>query len=138
MQNGSGMAELTASIDLPLGLDAPRVARQALRTILTGWGLHDRDWLDTAEVIVSELVSNAVRHGGGCLAFMADMHDQQVTVSAADGSEVLPERRDPTTDGGRGLMLIELLCARWGVDHNYQGGKRVWAVLTPHPETQAS
>jgi len=84
------MAELTTSIDLPLGETAPRVACLALRAVLIGWGSADADWLNNAELVVSELVSNAVLHGGGCLELVAAEHDGQVVVSAADGSAVVP------------------------------------------------
>lgn len=131
------MATLTASIDLPLDEWAPRLARQALRPILISWGFTDRGWLDSAELVVSELVTDAVRHGGGCLELHADCHNQQVTLTAADGSAVIPERRDPSNHGGRGIMIIEMLAERWGVETS-QDGKRVWVRLEPHPRNASA
>lgn len=120
------MAGLNTSIDLPLGEAAPRVARAALRAVLIGWGFADPGWLERAGLVVTELVSNAVRHGGGCLELLVAEHGGRVTVSAADGSGVLPRRSE--SDGGRGLILIEAMAEAWGVE-DYQGGKRVWVRL---------
>lgn len=131
-----GVATLTASIDLPLDAWAPRLARKALRPILTGWGFTDPGWLDSAEIVVSELVTNALRHGGGCLELLAECHDQRVTLTAADGSAILPERRDPSNDGGRGIMIIEMIAEQWGVNTHHEG-KRVWVHLAPHPQSHS-
>ncbi|MDG6106203.1 ATP-binding protein [Dactylosporangium aurantiacum] len=127
------MSELTAHVDLPLNETAPAVARRSLQTTLFAWGFSDQDWLNAAILVVSELVANAVRHGGGCLALELRAHEAQVTICAADGSAVVPRRRDdPDGDSGRGLAIIEALSQRWGVE-NHQGGKRVWVLLQPHP-----
>lgn len=126
------MSALTAHLDVPLSRDAPCSARRAVTAVLAGWGFRDRDWLDAAAVVVSELVTNAVRHGGGCVALHVEAHDGQVVVSVADGSSVVPRRRDPDGVGGRGIALIEALSAEWTVQ-NHQGGKRVRVVLLPCP-----
>jgi len=125
------VSELTARFDLPLGPQALGVARHAVRPMLHGWGFRDSDWLNDAELVVSELVGNAVRHGGGCLSVDLQAHQEHVTVGAADGSAVVPRRRE-ADEGGRGLLIIEALSTRWGV-HDHQGGKRVWVQLRPHP-----
>lgn len=131
------MSELTARFDLPLDPTAPKLARSAVQPVLVSWGFQDTDWLAAAEVLISELVSNAVRHGGGYVSLDVRAHDGRVTLGAADGSGVLPQRRDADTDGGRGILLIEALSERWGV-HDHEGGKRVWVELRPHPETPAT
>jgi anti-sigma regulatory factor (Ser/Thr protein kinase) len=127
------MSGLTARLDLPLGDHAPRAARAAVHAVLTAWGHADVDWLDTAALVTSELVTNAVLHGGGCLGLNVDSHDGRVTISVSDGSAVVPERRPPDARGGRGLAIIESISARWGV-HDHEGGKRVWVELAPCPE----
>jgi len=126
------MSELSARFDMPLGSYAPRMARRAVSAVLAGWGFTDPDWLDEASILVSELVTNAVNHGGGCLELRVQAHGDQVTVSAADGSSVVPRRRRPDDAGGRGLELIEALSARWGVE-DHEGGKRVWIELAACP-----
>jgi anti-sigma regulatory factor (Ser/Thr protein kinase) len=131
------MSELTAHVDLPLNETASAVARRSVQTTLFAWGFDDPAWLDAATLVVSELVGNAVRHGGGCLALELHAHEEHVTISAADGSAVIPSRRDdPDGDGGRGLAIIEALSQRWGVE-DHHGGKRVWVLLAPHPSPQA-
>ncbi|MEV4415807.1 ATP-binding protein [Catellatospora sp. NPDC049609] len=126
------MSELSASLDLPLGLSAPTGARHTLRQILLTWGYADGDWLDEAGLLISELVGNAVRHGGGCLEVRVQAHGAMVTVSAADGSSVIPRRREPGPHGGLGLALIERFAAGWGVE-DHHGGKRVWIRLRAYP-----
>ena len=106
------MSVLTAHLDVPLDRGAPGMARRAVTTVLTGWGFRDEEWLDGAAVVVSELVTNAVRHGGGCLALHVEAHGPDVTLSVADGSSVVPRRREPDGSGGRGIMLIDALAVR--------------------------
>jgi anti-sigma regulatory factor (Ser/Thr protein kinase) len=100
--------------------------------VLFGWGFRDEVWLETAAVLVSELVTNAVRHGGGCVEFTVEAHDGRVVLCVADGSSVVPRHRDPDDAGGRGLAVIEALSAGWGVK-DHQGGKQVWIELEPYP-----
>ena len=126
------MSELTAHIDMPLGVHAPRSARAAVSAVLSGWGYRDDGWLELAAVVVSELVTNAVRHGGGCIGLDIEAHAGRVIIAVADGSSVVPRRRDPDQAGGRGLALIEGMSARWGV-HDHEGGKRVWVQLNECP-----
>jgi hypothetical protein len=59
------------------------VARHAVRPMLYGWGFRNSDWLNNAELVVSELVGNAVRHGGGCLSM--DLQARRNTSGAGRG-----------------------------------------------------
>lgn len=126
------MSVLTAQLDVPLHHGAPGAARRAVVAVLGGWGFRDPDWLDSAAVVVSELVTNAVRHGGGLVALSLEAHEGQVVVAVADGSSVVPRRRDPDDVGGRGIALIEALAVNWTV-HNHHGGKQVRVTLLPCP-----
>ncbi|GAA4605374.1 hypothetical protein GCM10023107_71810 [Actinoplanes octamycinicus] len=123
---------MTAHFDLPLDSTAPRWARSAVTAVLGGWGLRDQEWLDDAAAVVSELVTNAVRHGGGAVVVDVEAYGRQVTVSVADGSSVVPRRREPDGTGGLGLRIIESLTTRWFVQ-SYEGGKRVRAELPLSP-----
>lgn len=125
------MSELNARLDLPLGDGAAAVARRAVAAVLAGWGFDDDAWIFDAVLVVDELVSNAVKHGGGCLELGLEAHEGTVTVGAADGSAVVPRRGDPTDKGGRGLALVEAISSRWGVS-DHEGGKRVWVELRPY------
>jgi anti-sigma regulatory factor (Ser/Thr protein kinase) len=109
-------------------------ARRRVRSILRGWGA-DRCG-DDMVLIVSELFTNAVRHSGG------DRID--VTMWTAEGllyveiTDRGPAEGQPTPrvaaaddEGGRGLMLVEHLAARWGSGAAQPGGcgHAVWAAL---------
>ena len=131
------MSELNARLDLPLGAMAPTGARKTLRQLLITWGYTNEFWLDNACVVMSELVTNAVLHGGGCLEVAVQAHEGTVTISAADGSSVVPRRRRGQRSGGLGLVLIEQLSTKWWVE-NHHGGKRVWIKLTPYPRVNGS
>ncbi|MEW2382600.1 ATP-binding protein [Micromonospora sp. NPDC047707] len=124
------MSELTAHLDLPVGVDALAPARHLVKTALTAWGFEDGQSMDDAVLIADELVANAVRHGGGCLRLQIQA-GSRVTIAAVDGSAVVPRRRDPDGDGGRGLAIIEALCDEWGVTDLDDGHKCVWVRLRP-------
>jgi anti-sigma regulatory factor (Ser/Thr protein kinase) len=126
------MTTLTAHFDLPLDANAPGWARGAVSSLLNGWGLADPEWSDAALTVISELVSNAVRHGGGQLVVEVEAHGRLVTLSVADGSSVLPARRSPDGTGGLGLRIIEAMTTRWYVE-SHEGGKRVRAELPACP-----
>jgi anti-sigma regulatory factor (Ser/Thr protein kinase) len=126
------VSELNATLDLPLGPTAPSAARKAIRLMLVVWQLTDPAWLDDAEVIVGELVTNAYRHGGGLLQLSMEAHADQVMVRVADGSSVVPRPHEPGTGGGFGLRLIEAFAEDWGVQP-FQGGKQVWVRLRRYP-----
>lgn len=126
------MSALTAHFDVPLGDEAPRLARKAAGAVLTTWGYTDASWSDCSALVISELVTNAVMHGGGSVVLDMEAHDDQVVLSVADGSSVVPRPREPDGRGGRGLRVIEALTARWDV-HDHRGGKRVRVHLLPYP-----
>jgi anti-sigma regulatory factor (Ser/Thr protein kinase) len=122
----------TAEISLP---DEEHSARRA-RTFLAEahCGLHHSRVLDEAQLLVSELVTNAVRHGGPPVRVRvacggADGAGLQVAVS--DGDPQPPVRRHvaPEAEGGRGVALVDIISDRWGVDRA-DTGKTVWFVLS--------
>jgi anti-sigma regulatory factor (Ser/Thr protein kinase)/anti-anti-sigma regulatory factor len=83
------------------------------------------------EAVVSELVSNGIRHAGGDLQFQVVLGDRFLHVSVRDSSHERPRRLipDPETEqGGRGLMLVEAIAASWGSTPT-PDGKVVWATL---------
>ena len=116
---------------------APTSARKMLRQLMIAWGYTDRDWLGGACVVMAELVTNAVLHGGGCLEVGIQAHEGTVTISAADGSSIVPRRKRGQRSGGLGLVLIEQFSAKWWVE-NHHGGKRVSVRLLPYPRVSGS
>lgn len=88
------------------------------------------DAVRVVALLVTEAVANAVIHGprGGEVVLEVAVVGDVVRVSVTDGSDALPVLRevDPGATGGRGVMLIDRLSRRWGVDRHRAGGKTVW------------
>ena len=126
------MACLTASVDLTPVMASVPIARHVTLELLRGWGCpHD---LDDAALLVSELVSNVVDHvqGEASLTLELALAGDWLRISVSDGSAVRPVVRELSGDRprGRGLLLVEAIADRWGVE-DHQGGKRVWFELAP-------
>jgi hypothetical protein len=102
--------------------------------VLCGWGLIDPGFLDRSELIIVEIVANAVRHAGGCpwLELATDADRRWVTVAAIDSNSHHPTFKAADGDsGGRGLLIVAALSTAYG-SHPRPGGKRVWARLRAH------
>jgi anti-sigma regulatory factor (Ser/Thr protein kinase) len=109
-------------------------ARLHAKQVVIEWGWAEL--ADTAELIVSELVTNAVR---ACAALSSPVVEVWlasdrgcVVVGVWDGSDDMPSRRETAAqdEAGRGLVIIETLSADWGW-YREHGGKVVWALLAP-------
>jgi anti-sigma regulatory factor (Ser/Thr protein kinase) len=104
-------------------------ARQLVSAGLTHWGLADEDGI--AILLVSELVTNALRYGRPPLSMVARRGQRTLRVEVHDGApDGRPRLRplDPETPGGLGLLLVEALATRWGWSEA-DGGKYVWFEL---------
>nr|WP_241826820.1 SpoIIE family protein phosphatase [Streptomyces graminilatus] len=106
-------------------------AREYTRTQLTAWGLEAL--IDTTELLVSELVTNALRYGEGEIRLRL-LLDRMLVCEVWDAGLVQPRRRRArdTDEGGRGLQLVGLLSAAWG-SRRTPRGKTVWFEL-PLPD----
>jgi anti-sigma regulatory factor (Ser/Thr protein kinase) len=107
-------------------------ARRLVRTAAAD--AVDGDLLDTAELLVSELVSNAVMHAGTPIDVSVSIsvsHGPELTVGVTDGSphRPAPRRYGETASTGRGLRLVEALSDEWGVTVR-DTGKTVWFRLS--------
>ncbi|WP_407914734.1 SpoIIE family protein phosphatase [Kitasatospora sp. NE20-6] len=91
---------------------------------LTEWGLDDLAF--TTELILSELVTNAIRYAGGPVGVRLIRADT-LTCEVSDGSSTQPRMRRArlTDEGGRGLYLIAQLASRWGSRYTARG-KTIW------------
>lgn len=121
--------------ELPPGPLAPSQARRSLRE--AGCTLHATALLESAVLLVSEMVTNAVRHGGPPLTVEVDCDEVSLQVRVRDGSSSLPVQRTATQEdeGGRGLLLLDLISHVWGVDPEADGnGKSVWFRMRQGPE----
>ncbi|MGW1539112.1 SpoIIE family protein phosphatase [Streptomyces sp. NPDC002309] len=114
-----------ASWTLPGNQAAVRLARNLASRQLTTWGLECVE--DATRLIVSELVTNAVRHSTGTIQLRLIQHES-LTVEVTDTDTGTPRMRSARTvdENGRGLFLVSQLSHTWG-SHPISGGKVVWA-----------
>jgi anti-sigma regulatory factor (Ser/Thr protein kinase) len=85
------------------------------------------------ELLSSELLANAVLHGGsgGAIGVQVRVTEVSVRVSVSDSGSLAPVvlRREPSAPSGRGMAIVEAMSSRWGVDDHAEGGKTVWFEL---------
>ncbi len=88
------------------------------------------DSLDTAVLLLSELVTNAVQHGAGEIGVRVTNRQGRLRVAISDGQTSLPrvKPRDLESDHGRGMQLVDALAVAWGVEPATppDQGKSVW------------
>ncbi|MFJ3980423.1 SpoIIE family protein phosphatase [Streptomyces fungicidicus] len=114
-----------AAWDLPAD---PAVVAEARRTAtgqLNRWGLDELAF--TTELVVSELVTNAIRYASGPVRLRL-IHERTLVCEVLDGGATAPHLRHPraTDEGGRGLLLVSQLAQRWGTRF-IPDGKIIWA-----------
>jgi anti-sigma regulatory factor (Ser/Thr protein kinase) len=104
-------------------------ARQWARGQAAGFAWPTRWHPDSAAValVVSELVTNALRYAGGVVGLTMIFDARRLRIMVSDDSRVQPVLH-PTAAGGHGLVVVERLTAAWGVV-TYRTGKQVWADL---------
>lgn len=120
--------EHTAVWELPSEDRAASEARRRTRRWLTGLSHPPSDdSVDSAGLLVSELVTNAVRYGTPPITLRLIL-DQSLTVEVADSSSVTPDLRHPrvTDEGGRGLFIVSQITHKWGTRRS-STGKTIWA-----------
>jgi anti-sigma regulatory factor (Ser/Thr protein kinase) len=113
--------------ELPRSLDAPSKARRALGIWYAA--MLDRGELDRAQLLVSELVSNAVTHGKGRIILRSELDADRLLVEVIDDGEGF-ERKARTRDfdefEGWGLKIMDAEASRWGI---HEGTTHVWFEL---------
>jgi anti-sigma regulatory factor (Ser/Thr protein kinase) len=116
---------------LPIDARSVAAARGFLRDVLDG---QQTTSADAAVLMISELVTNAVRHAHSRLAVMASIADQTLRVEVSDDDPTLPVATDPEhhATSGRGLRIVDGLADHWGIAPN-PGGKMVWFELDLRP-----
>lgn len=124
------MGQWRATVELPGTLLAPRVGREVVSSLLTGWG-HGV-LVDDAALVVSELVTNAVQHAPGFETYELELIGRAdgVRISLADGSSIRPIVGELAHEKprGRGMQIVATLAQGWGAE-DHHGGKRVWVEL---------
>ncbi|MBV9094151.1 MAG: ATP-binding protein [Streptosporangiaceae bacterium] len=113
------------------GAQSARTARRFTRNRLEQWGLVSL--ADDAEVIVGELVANAVMHAGSGqpLGLRLLRRTGEVMCAVLDSSDHAPVLKTPdsTEEAGRGLQMVDALSDVWGWSPVTGRGKAVWAIL---------
>ncbi|WP_333769062.1 SpoIIE family protein phosphatase [Streptomyces sp. IBSBF 2435] len=141
MAVGRVPARRIAAWDLPRTPESAQRGRTLAAEELAAWDLGDLT--ETATLIVSELIGNAVRHAVGIGTDVGDdvagflrlrllhLADGSVTCEVYDGSQATPRVRHPLLDDefGRGLQLVAVTARRWGTRYT-EGGKCIWATVT--------
>ncbi|MEW2401747.1 SpoIIE family protein phosphatase [Streptomyces sp. NPDC046862] len=114
-----------ASWDVPADPALVAEARKTTTRQLGAWGLEDLAF--TTELVVSELVTNAIRHATGPIRLRLVL-DRTLICEVFDGGPTAPHLRHPRTtdEGGRGLFLISQFTQRWG-SRFLPEGKVIWA-----------
>ncbi|MFF3878678.1 SpoIIE family protein phosphatase, partial [Streptomyces sp. NPDC001978] len=127
-------ADRVTAWDIDHHAKAVATARAHAQQQLTLWGV-DEETAYTTEMIVSELVTNAVRYGTPPLQLRL-IKDRTLTCEVNDSSYSAPRLRHAKTvdEGGRGLFIVAQLAQNWGVRYSVDG-KTVWAeqILQPNP-----
>lgn len=120
----------------PLGCvdAAPAQARRFVRQQLTHSlpaGMDLAQMLSAAELVTSELATNAVRACRRVMAVRVEVHHRWVTLAVCDDGPGLPQLHHPgpLDVHGRGLQIVTALSAAWGSDPEPGGGKTVWCRL---------
>ncbi|MFJ3099360.1 ATP-binding protein [Streptomyces hydrogenans] len=125
--------EPSLSRTLPCDVRSVAVARRLVIAALDRWELP-KDLADRAELVVSELATNAVVHartrGGSIRVGVSRVENNRVQVAVTDLDRRPLVRREtpPCAEGGRGLDIVAALSDRWGCER-WHWGKRVWAEL---------
>jgi anti-sigma regulatory factor (Ser/Thr protein kinase) len=134
---------LQTRLELGAQATAPGVARGHVRAVAWEWGLADL--ADTAEILTSELVTNAVQASErlrtradlaavSVIRLWANSDGIALVIHVWDVHPDLPVRKDLAADAenGRGLLLVSALAKEWGAYRKTEG-KVVWALITSDP-----
>lgn len=118
-----------AQVLLPADLESTTAARRFAETTLASWGMDARR-SETAGLLVTELVANAMIHAATPAELVLDLSDDRLRVEVGDTAGGRPLLRAPGPDDptGRGLMIVEAMADRWGVE-DAPPGKIVWFEL---------
>ncbi|MFC4108113.1 ATP-binding protein [Micromonospora zhanjiangensis] len=117
--------------------EAAAAARRLLRESCRTWGIEDA--LDDGQLVISELVANAVEHARTDLDVTISHHRRKLRIAVADRSPAAPDLarrlsaarldRGALSVRGRGLALVARSASGYGVIDGH-GGKLVWATVT--------
>ncbi|MER7036208.1 ATP-binding protein, partial [Streptomyces albidoflavus] len=118
-------ADNVAEWDVPTDPAAVSRVRAEVSATLTDWNLIEQAF--TTELILSELVTNSIRHAAGPIRVRL-VRDRALICEVSDHTSTSPHLRQAasTDEGGRGLFLVAQLAERWGTRYTDDGGKVIW------------
>ncbi|MEU8794088.1 ATP-binding protein [Streptomyces sp. NPDC048643] len=124
----------TLSVDATRDRSAACIAdaRESVRSFIEGLGPISDDAADTVVLVVSELVTNALRHGGGAYTLDLIARPDSIEVAVHDHSPQAPRMRTPDLHGGTGGFgwhMVNHLARTTTVTRHLSGGKTVSALL---------
>jgi serine/threonine-protein kinase RsbW len=135
--SGACDAAEVLEVSLPLDARAPGAARIVVASLR---GRVPASVLDTAQLLVTELVTNSVRHSGASAAarvvVRVRLTDSMLRLEVSDpgcDGVIAPLAPDLQGGGGFGLNLVSAFSERWGLERVAAGGTRVWAQLARAP-----
>ncbi|WP_241518909.1 SpoIIE family protein phosphatase/ATP-binding protein [Streptomyces sp. CB03238] len=119
-----------AEWEVPRDPAAVAPVRTACARRLADWGLDDISF--STELILSELITNAIRYGGAPITVRL-LHGRNLICEVSDGSSTSPHlrRAKATDEGGRGLFLVAQYAERWGTRYTPEG-KVIWTEQSLH------
>lgn len=129
-----------ASVRLAGDPRAAREARRFLRDLLAAWQVGD-GVLDSAELCLSELVTNAVVHAGTASLLTVELREDQLRIAVRDhgagDAPSLVDDEDPLKVFGRGLQLVDALADEWGTEQD-ESGTTSWFALRVERASEGS
>ncbi|HEX2054237.1 MAG TPA: ATP-binding protein [Actinomycetota bacterium] len=126
------MPDLQARLVIPPVSTGIGQARRFTREHLSAWG---QDGLtETAILMISELVTNAILHGGEGAVLTLNLGPSRLRAEVRDSSPAMPVVRgySETATTGRGMVIVDALAAAWGT-FEVDGGKVVWFEMMALP-----
>jgi CheY-like chemotaxis protein len=122
---------LEARLVLSEEIESVPVGRAFVSDLLEQWDLPAH--VPSAELLTSELIANAVQHVTGVCALELTYHEGVLRIAVADSGRGMPDLQvlEPMNESGRGLHIVSAFSTAWGVDQLDDGGKLVWAELSP-------
>lgn len=110
----------------------PRSVRAARRFAQAALAGQPGSVLEAITLMVSELATNSIRHGGSGFRLRIATTHKEIRVEVTDSAGGEPRMRFPAPDEphGRGLQIVEMLSDAWGVEQPRSRGKTVWFTIS--------